>query len=471
MVRSSEEYRSELLCVYTDIEFIKSCDPEDTMFSSDDSINHDTEMEECQHLAEDMNLDTDADWTQILDNQPIVLNDRMMTDAVQSPHIQSEHSYSLTLNDEMPQSPFGNNIKLEDYGKDMETECFPAVSMTSATGEPDFPENVLIKQEPASPPPATSPRAHSLSTISSLLNAPSPPLSSASSISSLHPQSLLKQPTIVLAARPSPLHSASSSSRDHQMMFPKVNVKVEPSLSTSGFPLPPTPPSCNGSDSDGSLSPVHGGSSHLPSSPPALLCSSPPSTSSTSTTQSTGHVGRKSHAKVVLPITSTTSKHSSNSQAALISSQPKGATGVLLLTDEEKRTLLAEGYPIPQRLPLTKAEERSLKKIRRKIKNKISAQESRRKKKEYMDALEKKVEILSSENNEYKKKLDSLEGSNKSLLSQLQHLQAILSDMPSKRSRNVGTQTFPSSSSSRQNDSSTSEMSTEVVEVIDAKGR
>lgn len=64
-----------------------------------------------------MNLDTDADWTQILDNQPIVLNDRMMTDAVQSPHIQSEHSYSLTLNDELPQSPFGHNIKLEDYGK------------------------------------------------------------------------------------------------------------------------------------------------------------------------------------------------------------------------------------------------------------------------------------------------------------------------------------------------------------------
>ncbi|GFW18438.1 cyclic AMP response element-binding protein A [Trichonephila clavipes] len=64
-----------------------------------------------------MNLDSEADWAQILDHQPIVLNDRMMTDAVQSPHIQSEHSYSLTLSDEMPQSPFGHNIKLEDYGK------------------------------------------------------------------------------------------------------------------------------------------------------------------------------------------------------------------------------------------------------------------------------------------------------------------------------------------------------------------
>ena len=42
-----------------------------------------------------------------------------------------------------------------------------------------------------------------------------------------------------------------------------------------------------------------------------------------------------------------------------------------MLTEEERRTLVAEGYPVPTKLPLTKSEEKALKKIRRKIKNKV----------------------------------------------------------------------------------------------------
>jgi len=118
------------------------------------------------------------------------------------------------------------------------------------------------------------------------------------------------------------------------------------------------------------------------------------------------------------PLTSNASAGYSVSGMALISNQDwKSAQSgqVVVLTEEERRTLVAEGYPIPQRFPLSKAEERSLKKIRRKIKNKISAQESRRKKKEYMEELEKKVHSmerkiaeLERENRLFKERLPSV---------------------------------------------------------------
>ncbi|KTF90836.1 hypothetical protein cypCar_00001239, partial [Cyprinus carpio] len=168
--------------------------------------------------------------------------------------------------------------------------------------------------------------------------------------------------------------------------------------------LPPTPPSSHGSDSDGSqsphslppLSPGHLQSPHsLPPSSPARL-------------------------------QARTSTAISSSPLLTAPHKLQGTSGPLMLTEEEKRTLIAEGYPVPNKLPLTKTEEKALKRVRRKIKNKISAQESRRKKKEYVECLEKKVENYTSENNELWKKVETLENANRSLLQQLQRLQALV---------------------------------------------
>ncbi|VDK26858.1 unnamed protein product [Anisakis simplex] len=56
----------------------------------------------------------------------------------------------------------------------------------------------------------------------------------------------------------------------------------------------------------------------------------------------------------------------------LITDQDPRGNGYVQLSNEEKKTLLQEGYTIPTRLPLTKAEEEALKIVRRKIKNKVN---------------------------------------------------------------------------------------------------
>uniref|UniRef100_A0A8C3IKH6 Cyclic AMP-responsive element-binding protein 3-like protein 4 n=1 Tax=Chrysemys picta bellii TaxID=8478 RepID=A0A8C3IKH6_CHRPI len=104
----------------------------------------------------------------------------------------------------------------------------------------------------------------------------------------------------------------------------------------------------------------------------------------------------------------------------------------LFLTDEEKRLLSQEGVSLPRNLPLTKAEERLLKKVRRKIRNKQSAQDSRRRKKEYIDGLENRVAACSAQNQQLQKKVQELEKHNLSLLGQLRKLQALIKPTSSK---------------------------------------
>ncbi|XP_014665080.1 PREDICTED: cyclic AMP-responsive element-binding protein 3-like protein 2 isoform X2 [Priapulus caudatus] len=175
-----------------------------------------------------------------------------------------------------------------------------------------------------------------------------------------------------------------------QQQTPHIYIKSE-----SGFTgSPPTPPaSSSSSDSDGSSSPLH-----------SCSLSSP-------IKQET--------------VTNSSIRMQAITNAVITDLSKLPQSGPLLLSEEEKRTLMQEGYPVPIKLPLTKSEEKVLKKIRRKIKNKISAQESRRKKKEYVDALEKMCENFSGENMDLRKKLESLQNSNKSMSLQLQKLQAL----------------------------------------------
>ncbi|KAK7873460.1 hypothetical protein R5R35_011809 [Gryllus longicercus] len=342
---------------------------------------------------------------------PIVLHDHLMTDAALGTlPIKSEHSYSLASDgDSGPDSPLS---------RDVDDDCFPCVRLDSATSrlcgdpsssvkeeplsEPASPTSSSEPASPASPPPAATASAAIAATAFTTADA-----------KVCGQQSVLKQPALLLATRGGSLLTPT------RVVIPKLSIKLEGSAAAAaGFALPPTPPSSAGSDTEGNTSPPHQSVSAAAASAAAAAAASAPRLP-----------GRPPAAtRIYLPAagTATVSSGRQPIHTPLISCQPKGSTGTLLLTEEEKRTLLAEGYPIPTRLPLTKAEEKSLKKIRRKIKNKISAQESRRKKKEYMDALERKVESLASENSDYKRKIESLEDSNASLMTQLQKLQQLV---------------------------------------------
>ncbi|XP_077580598.1 cyclic AMP-responsive element-binding protein 3-like protein 3-B [Stigmatopora nigra] len=104
----------------------------------------------------------------------------------------------------------------------------------------------------------------------------------------------------------------------------------------------------------------------------------------------------------------------------------------LVLNEDEKKLLVKEGINLPSELPLTKCEERVLKKIRRKIRNKRSAQESRKKKREYVDSLEERMSACSAHNLQLQRKIQQLEETNNTLLEQLSQLQALFPNNSNK---------------------------------------
>ncbi|KAL7827738.1 hypothetical protein AOLI_G00308900 [Acnodon oligacanthus] len=310
------------------------------------------------------------------------------------PHIQAEHSYSLS-GDSRPQSPLSHMPG--DTGSksgDSDGEEWPAEQ-----------EQKRLKMEPLV---CESPNL--LPTLT---------LSLSSEGSSIEPETVSTGSALTHTLPQTTQASVGKIKEDDESFIPQVKLEpheVDQFLNLSpkeleALQMPPTPPSSHGSDTEGSQSPVHPCPPASPTQTPAVLKVAPRAPNSLS-----------------------------NSPLLTAPHKLQGS-GPLLLTEEERRTLIAEGYPVPTKLPLSKSEEKALKKIRRKIKNKISAQESRRKKKEYMDALEKKVETCSNENSELRRKVETLESTNKSLLQQLHSLQAVVAGKVPRSCRMASTQT------------------------------
>ena len=413
-------------------------------------------------LGQDVLMGTkEEEWGNVLcvrdkSSLGVVLRDRLMTDAaLGGPRpIKSEHSYSL-LTSSPPPSPAtpGANPHTPNSGSsadtvgqslsntsssmdpsnldhhksleirsridDMEEECFPAISLNTASG----------RDELSSSSSSSSTSAIILKRSNDLVpedvecaEIKGEPLSAPSSPSESCQTAIVDDKTTITMVFPQTLHfsknhlsQTSDSEEDDEEYYQSMEVEEysqvdcdeKANLHSPSQGLPPTPPSSASSDSEGtgsaSCSPERrdSQSSAHPQNLRGLLTPRLYVTNSSHTTRQPIHT-------------------------PLISCQPKGSTGNLTLTEEEKRTLIAEGYPVPTKLPLTKQEEKSLKKVRRKIKNKISAQESRRKKKEYMDGLERRVTMLTNENSSYRDRLTALEDKNRELLKELQRLQTLL---------------------------------------------
>ncbi|XP_078424659.1 cyclic AMP-responsive element-binding protein 3-like protein 2 [Cetorhinus maximus] len=377
-----------------------------------DPLQWDTKLSELNLSTGQCEVLYTTHFTEILDelskdmlghlfNDPFLSDKCELMDAELSPapHIQAEHSYSLA-GDSRPQSPLTQISTEDDFNEDMECESW---SVSSDLKPITLKHEALLCDSNCLAPSVTL----TTGTTSMVVDI------------ALDTYKVEMVPAIEPALDSVPNGQTKTCS---QKVLPKIKLEpheVDQFLNLSPkeagadiLQLPPTPPSSHGSDCEGGQS-------------PARSVQSPDSIQAQPTGKS---ITRTPSALASSPLL--TAPH-----------KLQGSSGPLILTEEEKRTLIAEGYPVPIKLPLTKAEEKALKKIRRKIKNKISAQESRRKKKEYMDTLEKKVESCSNENSELRKKVENLEKANRSLLQQLQGLQVLVAGKVPRPCKMASTQT------------------------------
>eukprot|EP00079_Xenopus_tropicalis_P034838 XP_017948609.1 PREDICTED: cyclic AMP-responsive element-binding protein 3-like protein 1 [Xenopus tropicalis] len=352
-------------------------------FSEADFMNN-------MHFSEALDDFSNELFNSFFDDPPLLDRDSLLDMDVESPSppIQAEHSYSLS-GDSAPQSP-ALTIKEEDEESPTEP---PSNGVWALEHEIC---SLLVKQE------------HSLTAQTNAAHCSTALEHAQGSMGPQDEENVPRTPISHIKAEP-PIRMCHPKNTRTILWVPPWSLYCNTyfmffSLDVLGM-MPLTPPSSHSSDSDGSQSPRS-----LP--PPSPARPAP----------------RSSHAISSSPLL--TAPH-----------KLQGTSGPLMLTEEERRTLIAEGYPIPTKLPLTKTEEKALKRVRRKIKNKISAQESRRKKKEYVECLEKKVETFTSQNNDLWKKVETLENANRSLLQQLQKLQALVTGKVPRPCKLAATQT------------------------------
>ncbi|XP_077551878.1 cyclic AMP-responsive element-binding protein 3-like protein 2 isoform X1 [Haemaphysalis longicornis] len=286
-------------------------------------------------------------------------------------------------------------VKTEPVSPSPPEDPLPPMTEQPAWGEA---LDAVVKEEPDSPPPAGLP----LMTPLFVLPVPVASAEIQQHQHVDHPE--LPQQAFVL---PPPQHYVSVVAPASIHGTDSTEVL---SLSERGENVPRTTQTAAAGDSSvaNSTTPVQGG----PQSPSA----------STSSPSISLHSEQSSHVAGAAVAPAAPEPRASTIWSALITPQGTIACGVLVLSDEEKRILKADGHAIPHRLPLSREEERALKNARKKIRNRISAQESRKRKQEYLHSLERKVTALTTENEAYKKKVAALENSCRSLKDELQEV-------------------------------------------------